>query len=930
MKEDRDWEMIFRARRQTARSRKPLDPNATAGLQSDSTDPGRRTRLPPDRFANYELIGEIHRGGQGVVYEAMQVSTRRRVAIKVLREGPFAGAADRVRFEREIQVLAGLRHSNIVTIHDSGTNAGFFYFVMDHIPGRHLDEYVRDVELTTGRKLDIDACLRLFKKICDAVNAAHLRGVIHRDLKPSNIRVDADAEPHILDFGLAKLTAFDDNSDTQAPAQTITGQFVGSLPWASPEQSEGRTDEMDVRTDVYSLGVLLFQMLTGEFPYPVIGNMRTVVDNISNAVPKAPASLRRDIDGELETIVLKCLSKEPARRYQSAGELARDIDRYLRGEAIDAKRDSTTYLIGKHIRRHKVPFSLTVALMFSILGSSIWLGVLYRDARSARDNERDQRQIAENNLKRAEASERDSRRDAATARETTAFLSGLLENANPTTARGKELTVAELLDIGAQRIHEELADQPEVRFELLNTIATAYRELGRFEDARDELTQVLAEQRDRLGPDHPMIARTLHGLARIEYLGTDHAHAEQLAREALDMRKRLYGKSHPQIAASLALMGVLYMDRDDFNKSEACLQEALAIFRECQADAPNDVDPTNVAACMSRLASLDERKGNFAAAESKYREALAIFRQAAGDEHPDVATTLADLALTLQYRRDFDGAEALLKEALEIDRRVYGDRHPMVATCLNILGTNYYHIGDYAEAEKLFTESLAIRRIQWGDEHDEVATSLNNLAALKGHRGDFAGARELFEEVLRIYRKIWGDDHSQIAAILNNLAAVSRQLQDYPAAENYYREALEIGRKHFDDDHPGVRISLAGLGAMQLKRGDAQAAERALRDVLAIRQRAEPKDEWGIALARSTLGECLLGLERYEEAEPLILNSFQTIESVAGDRPQLQSYRLEAIQRIIDLYDATDRHSDADAWRKRLKSGGDSDESPSP
>src|SRR4029079_10079841 len=263
---------------------------------------------------------EIHRGGQGVVYQAIQKNTKRKVAIKVMREGPFAGAKDKVRFEREVQILGSLNHPHIVAIHDSGLAAGNFYFVMDYISGQPLDLY-----MSSGKR-SIDETLRLFIKIGQAVTAAHLRGIIHRDLKPRNIRIDQNGEPHILDFGLAEIATAEVMGESRPQVMTIPGQFVGSLPWASPEQAEGTPDKIDVRTDVYSLGVVLYEMLTGKFPYEVVGNMRDVLDNILRAEPARPSTVRRQINDEVETIVLKCLAKDRDRRYQSARELARDID----------------------------------------------------------------------------------------------------------------------------------------------------------------------------------------------------------------------------------------------------------------------------------------------------------------------------------------------------------------------------------------------------------------------------------------------------------------------------------------------------------------------------------------------------------------------------------------------------------------------------
>jgi tRNA A-37 threonylcarbamoyl transferase component Bud32 len=321
----------------------------------------------PDSFTGYLITREIHRGGQGVVYQALQQSTQRKVAIKVLKEGPFASPIDRARFEREAQVLAQIRHPNIVAIHDRGQAGGHYFLVMDYISGQPLDVYMASTAPSVARTLG------LFAKICDAVSAAHVRGVIHRDLKPRNVIVDADGEPHVLDFGLAKVAIHEEGKHAGPELMTATGQFVGSLPWASPEQVEGHPEQIDLRSDVYALGVILYQMLTARFPYPVVGQFRTVMDHILRTNPIRPRTLRRDIDDEVQTIVLKCLSKERERRYQTAGELARDVRRYLAGEPIEAKRDSTAYLLRKVAQRRKWELTgVAVAGLAIAVGYTFW------------------------------------------------------------------------------------------------------------------------------------------------------------------------------------------------------------------------------------------------------------------------------------------------------------------------------------------------------------------------------------------------------------------------------------------------------------------------------------------------------------------------------------------------------------------------------
>ena len=378
-----------------------VSPDAPTAAESSHPSAPAVQELPgKDAFPGYDIQREIHRGGQGVVYLAKQLNTRRRVAIKVMHGGATLGSTGRARFDREVQLLGQLNHPHIVKLHDSGvTSDGSFFYVMDYVSGRALDEVLREQRRearrdTAGRSRsrsraegaeDIESTLRFFAKICDGVNAAHLKGVIHRDIKPANVRVDQNGEPVLVDFGLAKVTAGVETDLDPSNPMTMTGQFVGSLPWASPEQAVGSGDAIDLRSDVYSLGVMLYQMLTGgKFPYTVIGNMRDVLDNIQRAEPARPSTIRRQINNEIETIVLTALAKEKERRYQSAGDLARDIRRYLNGEPIEAKRDAGWYVIRKTLNRHKFAVAFAATVVMLIAGGGIGMGGMWRQAEGAR------------------------------------------------------------------------------------------------------------------------------------------------------------------------------------------------------------------------------------------------------------------------------------------------------------------------------------------------------------------------------------------------------------------------------------------------------------------------------------------------------------------------------------------------------------------
>ena len=373
--------------------RRDAQPGETTVITAPPSSPQRFPSIP-----NYTVLSEIGRGGQGVVFKAVQQSTKRPVAVKVLLAGTLASEGERRRFEREIDLVARLRNPNIVTVYDGGTTPeGHSYYAMEYIEGVRLDQYVRSeprLQPTAGRQ-SVKNLLSLFAKICNAVSYAHQKGVIHRDLKPGNIRVDANGEPHILDFGLAKIVG----GGEEQSRLTVTGAFVGTLAYAAPEQVQGRPELLGTVTDVYALGVILYEMFTGHFPYPVIGTMAEVLRNIAEATPERPSSWHqrsratRDasttksvshrVDGELETIILKALAKEPERRYPSAEQLRRDIDNYLSGRPVEAKPDSALYVLRKLAMRHLYATAVLVFLLLSIVAFGLISFDFYRQAQKA-------------------------------------------------------------------------------------------------------------------------------------------------------------------------------------------------------------------------------------------------------------------------------------------------------------------------------------------------------------------------------------------------------------------------------------------------------------------------------------------------------------------------------------------------------------------
>ncbi len=368
------------------------DRRPTAG--SPNSDETQVSGIPKYlTFEGYQIVKELPRGGQAIVYEAIQKATKMKVALKVLLPGLHGSARARRHFEQEVELAASLHHPNIVAIHDSGITQGQYYFSMEYIHGQPLDQYANSHPLTLRDKL------ALFSKVCDAMTHAHQRGVIHRDLKPSNILVDERGEPHILDFGLAKAAVSLRGRSESTVMPTVTGQIKGTVDYMSPEQAAGRVDLIDVRSDVYSLGVILYQMLTGRFPYDISGSAFEVLHRIQHEEPVRPRQIISRFYSDVEAILLKALAKEPARRYQSAAELRHDIQCFLQGLPIVAKSVSSLYLFRKIVARHRYASTVVALLLAIVFGFCLVYYHLYTQLRDKESELQNSHRLISNQTK---------------------------------------------------------------------------------------------------------------------------------------------------------------------------------------------------------------------------------------------------------------------------------------------------------------------------------------------------------------------------------------------------------------------------------------------------------------------------------------------------------------------------------------------------
>jgi len=781
-------EWIAQARRQAERARPSAGSSAADGNGASLASSMRPVLL------GYAIRREVHRGGQGVVYEALQQSTGRTVALKVLREGPFAGGNDRQRFDREVSILATLNHRHIVRIIDRGAAAGSDYLVMDYVDGRPIDRYVREHDLSLRDRL------QLFADVCDAVSAAHQRGVIHRDLKPGNILIDSAGEPRVLDFGLAKTTA-----DGDVVHATQTGQFIGSLPWASPEQSLGQHADVDVRSDVYSLGVVLYQLLTGQFPYSTVGNLGEVLNRIRTAEPIRPRTIEREIDDDTETIVLKCLHKDPARRYQSVGELARDVRHYLANEPIEAKRDSGWYLLRKSLYRHRAATSIAAAFVLVVTVAAIALSVLYARSRAL--------------VGQLETSSRKVASEAAKSQQVASFAQQMLAGIDPATAGGMDKKLMRVvLDNAAKRVDTELADSPEVEAAVRRTIGKAYQAIGEYALAQQQVERTVDLHRRSQGENDAGTLKAMDDLAMIYWESGKSADAEKLSRAVLEIRRSTQGPDHPDTLLTMAILTEALHSQGDLEQAEALARETF---------------------------------------ERRIR--------VLGPEDPETLSSMNNLAGVLNSARRFDEAEPIYKQVFEGEKRVKGENHPDTLRTMSNLGALYHRSGRLGDAEPIFREIFATMKRVLGDDHPDTLLALGNLAVLLSAKGDYDQAEAILRSLIQSERRVLSAPNPTFANHLVSLASLVSNKGEHADAEALLREAIAINDSALPEAHPQRWTTRLALGICLARMKRFQDSEDLLVPGLeAIEGRSEIHQNWTISSIK-TLVEMY---DAWDVAEP--------------------------------------------------------------
>ena len=728
--------------------------------------------LPHDALPGYELLEQVARGGQGAVYRAIQAGTKRDVAIKVMHEGPLHAGGGRDRFAREVQILGQLKHPNIVTIHDTGIASGRTYLVMDYIEGCPLDEYL------ARKNPPADDRLRLFVKVCNAVHAGHVRGVIHRDVKPNNIRVDDRGEPYILDFGLAKLMSEDLPGDARHPAITVTGQFVGSLPWASPEQICGSKDAVDVRTDVYALGAVLFQMLTGEPPFAIDQGPHEALQSILEHDPPFPSHLCNSIDSDLDIIVHKCLDKNPGRRYQSVLALADDVKRYLAHEPVLARSPSTAYQLRKLARRHKWPFLFVSTLTMGLILFAVTMSAMFARARQAE-------RLAED--RRVEAEQK-----AATAETLNDFLiNDLLSSSSPEVAQGREVTVDEVLKNAARRVDAALADEPLVRASILYSLGRSYESLGRPAEAEPFFREAASLRQENLGADDAKtveaevaLASCLVSLDRVD-------EAETLLGPALDTTERAFGRDNP-----IWLRAAFEFARGHWQNGD--IDNSIALFREVyerRLAVLGMSDPDTLQACMAWGFYGLLPQGNTAEAERLFRDALSTSRNVLGELHPTTLGLQVSLGWILMHERHLGEADELITGAHDAYEQVLEQHHPQRALGSLRLAELRKEQNRCIESIELSSDAYEHFKVTLGPDHPLALESLQQLVNSYSRRGDVRSTARSAEALVRLLKETKGSDRTDTVLAMDTYGVALQRLGRYRDAEAQHRQAAIIGEE---------------------------------------------------------------------------------------------------------------------------------------
>ncbi|NBC00947.1 MAG: tetratricopeptide repeat protein [Bacteroidetes bacterium] len=870
------------------------------------------------RIGPYRVDEEIGQGGMGVVYRAHRDDVGTTVAIKFLRER-FPSAERQHRFVTEQRTLGRLEHPGIARLLDAGTtDDGTPFFVMEYVDGVPVTDYC------AAHDLDLSARLALFQQVGAAVRYAHAKAVVHRDLKPSNVLVtDTAAGPQVklLDFGIAKLMADGEGTQTRTNERLLTPAY------AAPEQvSEGG---ISTATDVYALGVLLYEMLTGKRPLDVSDtSLSEAVERILHQLPDAPSTAAAHpagqaelppvppdaLRGDLDTICEVCLRKAPERRYASAEALCGDITRFQTRRPITARPDTLTYRTGKFIRRHRAGVGATAATAVLI---AALVTVYTLQLATERDRATEQAVVAESVVE---------------------FFVETLEEGNPNAVPGDTLTIYDIIDRAEER--SDQLDNPLARANVLDGIGQVRHVYGQFDQADSLFTRSLDLRRAALAPDHPDVASSLNHLAQLYILQGDYAAADSLITQSLTILKQGRDVKANQLAEPTKILAHVRYRQGRYAEADSLYGSTVRIDRQAnvlsddsRADTHqewgmakfqradyagaaeqyrhaigyfNAVYPEGhvaTASALANLASIERVRGEYDAAVAGYQAALAMTQEILGPRHLNMAIIQNNLAVTYHRQGNVDTAAVMMAENVQLRQDLLGPNHPAVATAHNNLGEMLRDLGRLAEAESHFRTALTIRETALGPEHEKTVTSLNNIATLHEAQGAYETAEPMRRDVLARYRASLGAEHPRVALALSNLGSLLRKKGAYQEAESVLTEALDLRRRILPPVHDDLAQTLRALAALYVAREQWAAAEPLLREAHSIHQEVIP-EHWQTAQTAVRLGQVLLHRDQLAVAESLLVDGYADLHTDLGPDAEATT---EAESTLRALYAAWNR-----------------------